>query len=92
MKDINEFSPSEVWYKLCNNHFDIDYTEAINYLLDFDFDPFNSFNLLESCLESISNNKDFYLEDNLPKRFYLYIDYYQQLKNSYISRNNKYYN
>lgn len=71
--DVNNPEPEEIWLKLVNNNFDIDYLEAIYRLLYCNFDPFiyKTPNLLFSCLETISNNPDIPF-DNLPPQILLY--------------------
>ncbi|VDI38854.1 Hypothetical predicted protein [Mytilus galloprovincialis] len=58
LKDVTTFSPAQLWYKLCNNHTDIDYLEATNYLADINFDPFNYSSLQTDCLEILFKNEE----------------------------------
>lgn len=90
--DVNNLQPEEIWLKLVNNDSDIDYIEAIDKILHSNFDPFisNIPNLLFSCLETIFNHPEIPF-DNLPPRFLLYIDYFQQLKKLYTSNVLSYY-
>jgi hypothetical protein len=82
--DVNKSEPEEIWLQLINNNVNIDYVEAVNRLLECNFDPFvsNTPNLLFSCLDTVSKNPDIPF-DNLPSRMLLYIVYFQQLKKLY---------
>ena len=84
---VNKREPEEIWLQLINNNVNIDYEEAIDRLLECNFDPFvsNTPNLSFSCLETISKNPDIPF-DNVPSRILLYIDYFQQLKQLYIKK------
>ena len=83
LHDVENYLPADLWLKLCNNHKDIDYLLAIDYLLSHDFDPFpETFNLQLLSLEAISKNKLPELP-HLPPLIYLYIDYYRSLKDHY---------
>ena len=90
--DVNNLQPKEIWLKLINNHLDIHYFEAVNRLLDCDFDPFTSNppRLLFSCLETFVNNPSTSF-DNLPPRFLLYIDYFDRLKQLYTTQVSSYF-